>query len=118
MKCKKYCNTCDDIIFVPAPTESTGLAEIKLPEMVLYNNKRICLVITETIPEFKDIIPIVFLIGAEKYPYVNRNGNFVYSDQITSRRLYIFELKTDIKIAMNQKCNLKPTNKAIGVSED
>ena len=107
--CNRKCSNCCNIVKGNAVVNGTEV-DITLTfskiESVL-NDQLICFVITNTIPD--EILPVYLIINGNKYMFINKCGNFVYSDQIKSRTLYCSRIKTDTNLAKNMKCNLLPT---------
>lgn len=84
---------------------------ITLPDVNLHNTSLLDMVITQTIPATEPIpVVISFSSCRAQYPLMTRNGNYIYSDQIRNRKLYIFRYMSDGQLLFNTgSCNLKYT---------
>ena len=113
MICKSSCSLCKNIIFAPAPTISNNELQIELSDKNLCNNELVCFIITGNIPVSENPLPVKLIINGTSFSYINKCGNYVYSDQIKTRTLYVSNIKTDSLLAKNVKCNLYPTKAVI-----
>lgn len=105
--CDRNCNCCDQINYATVTVGTTNIT-INIPAQNICNNKNICFVITSNFAVTKPL-PVFMSVGTTSFRVINKNGNFVYSDQLRTRRLYSVSLKTDTLLAQNQKCNLCKT---------
>lgn len=106
MICTNKCHACPNIVYVNTPTITNDNLEITIPNEVIQNNEKLCFVITGSIPVSEKPLPIKILVNGEQFSYVSKFGNYVYSDQLTNRRLYVGTFKTDSLLLVNSKCNL------------
>lgn len=100
MACNRRCNICNNLVAVTKIEIVGGNLVLTIPEGTYENHKQVCLMITQNIPVSDTILPIVIKIGEDTRTFylLNKNGNFVYSDQIKSRRLYGTSFKTDTRV--------------------
>lgn len=113
MICTNKCHSCSNIIYVNTPVISNNNLEIAIPNETIQNNELVCFIITGNIPASENPLPIKLIINGTSFSYINKCGNYVYSDQIKTRTLYISNIKTDSLLAKNVKCNLYPTKAVI-----
>ena len=101
MSCK-----CQRPLFSASTTISGGKLVVNLPATNLCNKECLDFVITQTIPTTTPI-PVVITLGSSEtqYPLMTRYGNYVYSDQIRNRKVYIFRYMSDSKLFFNAGCN-------------
>lgn len=111
MICNNNCCACDNLIYTGTVTASGTAVNITLPAQAICNNEKLCFVITTSIPVVTTPLPVTITVGATTvFKMVNQCGNFVYSDQLKSRKVYCVSMKTDSLLAKNLKCNLCPTS--------
>lgn len=113
MFCKNKCSLCKHIIFISEVADAGDSIQLNLPDMTIGNNDKLCFIITETLPQTNTPVPVILIANGDKVPYISKSGNYVYSDQIQARTLYIARAKTDTGIFLNVKCNLKSTSKVM-----
>ena len=111
--CNRNCNCCNNLIYTGTVSNTGTALQITLPDQQVNNNQKVCFVITTALPAIQSPLPAQLVIGKTTYKMINRCENFVYSDQIKSRRVYEVSLKTDSLLAKNVRCNLCPTSKMI-----
>lgn len=113
MICTRNCKLCKNIRFVPTPSIVSGALQLELGNIDICNNEKLCFVISGNIPSSNTPIPVKLVINDVGFSYINKCGNYVYSDQITSRTIYSISVKTDTLLAQNLKCNLYPTSATV-----
>lgn len=102
---------CQRPLFSLSAEIGGGSLVITLPDVNLRNASLLDMVITQTIPT-TDPIPVVirFSSSKEQYPLMTRGGNYIYSDQIRNRKLYVFRYMSDSQLFFNTGyCNLRYT---------
>lgn len=109
--CNNKCCGCSKLLFAGTVTASTTAVTITLPAQSICNDEKLCFIVTTTIPVASPPLPVIISVGTSQYKMINQSGNFVYSDQLKSRRIYCVSLKTDSLLAKNIRCNLCPTSK-------
>lgn len=109
--CNNRCCECNKLLYTGTVTSSTTAVTITLPAQSICNNEKLCFVITTSIPVATTPLPIIISVGTSQYKMINQSGNYVYSDQLKSRRVYCVSMKTDSLLAKNLRCNLCPTTK-------
>lgn len=107
--CNNQCNCCNNLLYTSSITSTPTAVSINFPEQSVCNNDKICFVITTTIPVSATPLPVSLAFGGTVFKLVNQYSNYVYSDQLRSRKVYCVSLKTDSLLAKNLKCNLCPT---------
>lgn len=110
MICNNRCYGCDNIVVITDVRVGKNNYVITIPEMNLCNNDKICFVLQGGLEFPKEPLPIKIELDGEKFFWLSKSGNYVYSDQIVPRRLYVVRVKTDTKILLNERCNLSHTS--------
>lgn len=110
MNCKRNCCGCDNLIYTGTVASTSTNVTVTLPSQSMCNNECLCFVITTSLPTVASPLPVAIIVGNTTYKMINQCGNAVYSDQITSRKVYCVSLKTDTLLAKNVRCNLLPTS--------
>lgn len=113
MICTNKCHNCNNITFITTASINNNSLELTIPNMNICNNTQLCFVITENLPVSETPLPVKVLINGVQFSYINKNGNYVYSDQLTTRKLYIGRFKTDSLLLVNNRCNLGNTSMII-----
>lgn len=108
--CNGNCCGCKDLIYTGTVASTSSNVTITLPSQSMCNNECLCFVITANIPATTSPLPVQIIVGNTTYNMINKCSNYVYSDQIKSRKVYCVALKTDTLLAKNMKCNLCPTS--------
>ncbi len=100
MACNRRCNICNNLVVVTKVEIVGGSLVLSIPEGTYLNHQQVCLMITQNIPASDTILPVIIKIGGDTTAYylLNKNGNFVYSDQIKGRRVYGASFKTDTRV--------------------
>lgn len=104
--CNNKCNNCQKIVFVTEIEDADSYVQLTIPSENLCNNDKICFIIPSNITLTDAPKPIIIAIGEEVFGWLSKSGNFVYSDQIRNRRLYVGRVKTDSRVLLNERCNL------------
>ena len=96
--CIKNCKLCNNLVLSTAVNFGDGTVLVQLPDTVIYlNDKKYCIVIAQAIPESATITaPVVFTVGTNQYPFLNKDCTPVTVSQITTRRIYPTKVNTSI----------------------
>lgn len=113
MICTNKCHNCPNIIYISNPTIAKDTLELQLPNENIQNNQMLCFVITGKLPLSETPLPVKIIVNNTQFSFVSKSGNYVYSDQLISRRLYVGKFKTDSLILLNSRCNLCYTSAII-----
>lgn len=124
MACKNVCRLCDNFIISQAVTFSDGNLIIDLPAGSYSNNKKVCIVVAQTIPTTTTInAPVYITIGSGpvQYPLVKRNCRQVIASGLRTRTRYttIVETTTDsglFRLLGNTCCT--PNNRLAAINGD
>lgn len=109
MSCNRIsreCGVCKNLVSVISATITAGKLVLNIPAGTYQNNQEVCLLISQALPVSNTPIPVVITIGgtATQYPFINKCGNSVYSDQIRSRQIYCTSFKSDTKLFKYNGC--------------
>lgn len=91
MACKNVCRLCDNFVISQSVTFTGGNLVINLPEGSYANNRKICIVVAQTIPNSTTINAPVYITigtGTQLYPLVKRNCRQVTACGIRTRTRY------------------------------
>lgn len=91
MACKNVCKLCDNFVVSQGVTFTGGNLVINLPAGSYANNRKICIVIAQSIPDATTInAPVYVTIGSgtQLYPLVKRNCRQVTACGIRARTRY------------------------------
>lgn len=91
MACKNVCKLCDNFVVSQGVTFTGGNLVINLPAGSYANNRKICIVIAQSIPDATTInAPVYVTIGSgtQLYPLVKRNCRQVTACGIRTRTRY------------------------------
>lgn len=91
MACKNVCKLCDNFVISQGVTFTGGNLVINLPAGSYSNNKKVCIVVTQSIPDTTTInAPVYVTIGSgiQLYPLVKRNCRQVTACGIRTRTRY------------------------------
>lgn len=91
MACKNVCKLCDNFVVSQGVTFTGGNLVINLPAGSYSNNRKVCIVITQSIPDATTInAPVYVTIGSgtQLYPLVKRNCRQVTACGIRTRTRY------------------------------
>lgn len=113
MICMNKCHNCPNIIYINNPTINNNALELSIPNTNIQNNDKLCFVITDNIPTSENPLPVKILVNGIQFSYISKYGNYIYSDQLLSRKLYVGIFKTDSLLLLNSKCNLCTTKTQI-----
>lgn len=108
--CNNQCNCCNNLIYTGTVASTGTNVTVTLPSQSICNNEKLCFVITTNLPSVASPLPVQIIVGTTTFNMINKNGNYVYSDQLSSRKVYSVCMKTDSMLAKNAKCNLNPTS--------
>lgn len=109
MFCSNKCRNCSNILIATDLKVSGEDVFITLPNKNLCNNDKICFIIPNTLTIPKEPLKVTFVLNNEEFSYLSKSGNFVYTDQLRVRKLYVGRVKTDTSIILNERCNLCKT---------
>ncbi len=71
----------------------------KLPNRKLYNRDVLCICIAQPVPDDASEGAIIkFEMDGQAFNAINPHANYVYADQIRSRRIYKFSVATDVRV--------------------
>lgn len=91
MACKNVCKLCDNFVISQGVTFTGGNLVINLPAGSYSNNRKVCIVVTQSIPDTTTInAPVYVTIGSgtQLYPLVKRNCRQVTACGIRTRTRY------------------------------
>lgn len=91
MSCKNVCHLCDNFIISNSVTFTGGNLVIDLPAGSYSNNRKVCIVVAQSIPDATTINAPVYITiggGAVLYPLVKRNCRQVTACGLRTRTRY------------------------------
>ncbi|MBS6466666.1 MAG: hypothetical protein KH381_08010 [Clostridium sp.] len=91
MSCKNVCHLCDNFIISNSVTFTGGNLVIDLPAGSYANNRKVCIVVAQSIPDATTINAPVYITiggGAVLYPLVKRNCRQVTACGLRTRTRY------------------------------
>lgn len=91
MACKNVCKLCDNFVVSQGVTFTGGNLVINLPAGSYANNRKVCIVIAQSIPDTTTINAPVYIIigsGTQLYPLVKRNCRQVTACGVRTRTRY------------------------------
>lgn len=91
MSCKNVCKLCDNFVISQAVTFTGGNLVINLPSGSYANNRKVCIVVAQTIPNTTTINAPVYITigtGTQLYPLVKNNCRQVTACGIRTRTRY------------------------------
>lgn len=91
MACKNVCRLCDNFIISRSVTFTGGNLVIDLPAGSYANNRKVCIVVAQAIPDTTTINAPVYITiggGAVLYPLVKRNCRQVVASGLRTRTRY------------------------------
>lgn len=91
MACKNVCKLCDNLVISQGVNFTGGNLVINLPAGSYSNNRKVCIVIAQSIPDTTTInAPVYVTIGSgtQLYPLVKRNCRQVTACGIRTRTRY------------------------------
>lgn len=91
MSCRNVCHLCDNFIISNSVTFTGGNLVIDLPAGSYANNRKICIVVAQSIPDATTINAPVYITiggGAVLYPLVKRNCRQVTACGLRTRTRY------------------------------
>ena len=91
MACKNVCKLCDNFVISQGVTFAGGNLVINLPAGSYSNNRKVCIVIAQSIPDTTTInAPVYVTIGSgtQLYPLVKRNCRQVTACGVRTRTRY------------------------------
>ena len=95
---KGKCNCCKHLAIVTSATIKNNQLILQVPEKSYVNGEMVCFLIAQNLPISYEPIPVIVKVGeTNEYFLFNRNGNYIYSDQIRSRQIYSTQYRTDTK---------------------
>lgn len=107
---KKKCCDCKNFIPVVSATINDNKLILNIPSAIYKNAQQVCLFIAQNLPVSTTPIPVYITIGedATEYMFLNKNGNSVYSDQLSNRCMYETSIRTDTKLFKYNECKNLP----------
>lgn len=91
MSCRNVCHLCDNFIISNSVTFTGGNLVIDLPAGSYSNNRKVCIVVAQSIPDATTINSPVYITiggGAVLYPLVKRNCRQVTACGLRTRTRY------------------------------
>lgn len=91
MACNPVCRLCDNLVISAGVTFTGGNLIINLPAGSYENNRKVCIVVAQTIPATTTINAPVFVTigtGTQQYPLTKRNCRQVTACGIRTRTRY------------------------------
>lgn len=89
--CSRKCHVCKNVVFSTGVTFAGGVLAINIPAGSYGAGQKVCLIITQTIPEETTIVaPVVITIGTgtAQYPLTNRCCAQLTACSLRTRRVY------------------------------
>lgn len=124
MSCRNVCHLCDNFIISNSVTFTGGNLVIDLPAGSYANNRKVCIVVAQSIPNTTTINAPVYITiggGAVLYPLVKRNCRQVTACGLRTRTRYstIVETTNDsglFRMLGNPCCS--PDNRLAAINGD
>lgn len=124
MSCRNVCHLCDNFIISNSVTFTGGNLVIDLPAGSYANNRKVCIVVAQSIPNTTTINAPVYITiggGAVLYPLVKRNCRQVTACGLRTRTRYstIVEITNDsglFRMLGNPCCS--PDNRLAAINGD
>lgn len=124
MSCRNVCHLCDNFIISNSVTFTGGNLVIDLPAGSYANNRKVCIVVAQSIPDTTTINAPVYITiggGAVLYPLVKRNCRQVTACGLRTRTRYstIVETTNDsglFRMLGNPCCS--PDNRLAAINGD
>ncbi len=124
MNCRNVCHLCDNFIISNSVTFTGGNLVINLPAGSYANNRKVCIVVAQSIPDTTTInAPVYITIGSGTvlYPLVKRNCRQVTACGLRTRTRYstIVETTNDsglFRMLGNPCCS--PDNRLAAINGD
>lgn len=124
MSCRNVCHLCDNFIISNSVTFTGGNLVINLPAGSYANNRKVCIVVAQSIPDTTTINAPVYITigsGAVLYPLVKRNCRQVTACGLRTRTRYstIVETTNDsglFRMLGNPCCS--PDNRLAAINGD
>ena len=91
MSCKNVCKLCDNFVISQSVSFTDGNLIINLPSGTYANNRKVCIVVAQTIPSTTTINAPVYVTigtGTQLYPLVKSNCKQVNACGIRARTRY------------------------------
>lgn len=91
MSCKNVCKLCDNFVISQSVSFTDGNLIINLPSGTYANNRKVCIVVAQTIPSTTTINAPVYVTigtGTQLYPLVKSNCKQVNACGIRTRTRY------------------------------
>lgn len=91
MECKNVCKLCDNFVISQSVTFTGGNLIINIPAGSYSNNRKVCIVVAQTIPSATTINAPVYITigtGTQLYPLVKNNCRQVIACSIRTRTKY------------------------------
>lgn len=124
MSCRNVCHLCDNFIISNSVTFTGGNLVIDLPAGSYANNRKVCIVVAQSIPNTTTINAPVYITiggGAVLYPLVKRNCRQVTACGLRTRTRYSTIVETTnnsglFKMLGNPCCS--PDNRLAAINGD
>lgn len=111
------CGGCCHFVRSTAVTLTGTVLTITIPEQRLQNHERICICITQSIPEgVNENTAVAIVLGTQTINVITRCGNLLYGDQIRSRQILKLFAATDLPyFVVARDCKLCKTRHAFPI---
>lgn len=112
MSCSCSCNTCANLVRSTALAVTGGALRITIPTTPLRNHQQLCVAIAQPIPGTVTPNTTVQIVdGTSTFNIITPCGNYLYADQVRSRRVLHLVIATDVPLAkLTNTCNLLNTS--------
>lgn len=111
--CGHGCSNCRHFVTSVSVVDNTAQLVIQIPSNNYLNNSEVCIAIAQNIPGTSQVRPVKIQIGTatDLYDLIDRDGHYVYSDQLRKRTIYCTRVATDSLIFIyNGRCCLPCTS--------
>lgn len=118
MACSLYnnngygCGGCVHFVKTNSVTLTGNVLILNIPEATLTNKEKMCICIAQALPTVSSANTVAITVGTGTSQYIlkTKGGNYVYADQLRSRKVYHTNVATDAKNFVVSSCELYGTN--------
>ena len=118
MACNLYnnggygCGGCVHFVKTNSVTLTGNVLILNIPEATYSNKEKVCICIAQALPEVTNVNTVAITIGSETSQYIlkTKGGNYVYADQLRSRKVYHTNVASDAKNFVVSPCELYKTS--------
>lgn len=117
MACSSYnmygfgCSGCPSFVKSTAVTVVGTNLRISIPNQVIRNRQQLCIAVCQSIPDTITQDQVVQIsVNGTNFSLINECGNYIYADQIKSRKVLRLYFATDTLVASVKRACLCPTS--------